>query len=72
MSTELDILSLSDKDTTAHLLDSILLHGDNLKGWRSSEFEDRVAQVIKRVTEEGVTEAVLLSPPQVLLSADQC
>ena len=39
---------------TTCLRDSVSLHSANPKGWRSSEFEDRVAQVIKSVT-GGVT-----------------
>ena len=56
MSTKPDVLSHSDEDTTARLCDSVSLHDEDPKGWRSSEFEDRVAQVIKRVMGEGVTE----------------
>ena len=58
-STKSDILSHSVKDTTARLCDSVSLHDGDPKGWRSSEFEDRVAQVIRRVTGEGVTEEML-------------
>ena len=58
-STKLDVLLHSDKDTTARLFNSIPLHDGNPKGWRSSELEDRVALVIKRVTGEGVTEEML-------------
>ena len=54
-STESDGLSHNDKDTTTSSRESVSLHGDDPKGWRSSEFEDRVAWVIKRVT-GGVTE----------------
>ena len=50
-STKLDVLSHSKTDTTARLCDS--------EGRRSSEYEDRVAQVIKTVTGEGVTEEML-------------
>ena len=55
-STKSDVLSYSDKDATTCLRDFVSLHGNDPKGRRSSEFEDRVAQVIKRVTGEGVSE----------------
>ena len=54
-STKSKVLSYNDKDMTTCLHESVPLHLDDPKGWRSSEFEDRVTQVIKRVT-GGVTE----------------
>ena len=54
-----DVLSHSVKDTTVRLCDSVSLHDGDPKGWRSSQFEDRVAQVINRVTGEGVTGEML-------------
>ena len=59
-STKSDVLSHSDEDTTTCLRDSVSLHDGDHKGWGSSEFEERVAQVIKRVTGEGVTEEMPL------------
>ena len=58
-STKSDVLTHSDEDTTTCLYDSVSLHNSDPKGWGSSELEDRVAQVIKRVTGEGVTEEML-------------
>ena len=67
-STKSDVLSHSVKDTTVRLCDSVSLHNGDPKGWRSSEFEDRVAQVINRVTGEGVTGEML---PDTLLRCSQ-
>ena len=67
-STKSDVLSHSVKDTTVCLCDSVSLHDGDPKGWSSSGFEDRVAQVINRVTGEGVTGEML---PDTLLRCSQ-
>ena len=58
-SMQSDVLSHSIKDTTVRLCDSVPLRDGDPKGWRSSEFEDRVVQVINRVTGERVTREML-------------
>ena len=56
MSAKSDVLSHSNRDMNACLQDAVSLHSDGPKGCRRSEFKDSVAQVIKQVTGEEVTE----------------
>jgi len=53
MSTKLGMMLLDGEDAIICSRNSVLLHGDNLKGWKSLEFEEKLAEVIKRVTGEG-------------------